>query len=366
MPAGQELSEHLMSRHEVAQILGVRGPAVTVIQAGLIIGAGGSSFRIMYKLVEKLPVMLCPKWTSSQTQPIAVQDVVSILDGCIGNQEFYDQWFDVGGPDRMSYTEMMQETASVMGLKRHIGSVPVFSLWLSLHWIRLITGASKQLIKPLIESLRHDMVVQENRLQEKLKIRGFSFREALKTALAIEKVEPITRAKIKKTVTKKPAKEMVCSIQRLSLSSPSSAQDIAGIYASYLRETMGPWLRVDVDEEQCMRFSVWGLKTPILILRYAPQRSEKTRALYYIDGGLLVNTEKMKKANVRGRLEFRISSCETFALAAILDFAPKLPWSIYRLTQAPFHLKVMRGFQRYLKRNKHLKGPLSEPSRLLV
>ena len=70
MPQGQGLSEHLLSRYEVAQILGVRGPSVTVIQAGLIIGAGGSSFRIMYKLVEKLPVMLCPKWTSSQTNPL--------------------------------------------------------------------------------------------------------------------------------------------------------------------------------------------------------------------------------------------------------------------------------------------------------
>ena len=158
---------------------------------------------------------------------------------------------------------------------------------------------------------------------------------------------------------------MVCSIQRLSLTSPTSAQDIASLYASYLRESMGPWLKVDIDKHQCMRFRILGLSKPILILRYAPQRSEKTRALYYIDGGLLADMDKMNQANVRGRLEFRVSSCETFALAAVLDFAPKLPWNIYRMTQAPFHLKVMRGFQRFLKRQK-LKTSLHAPPQLLA
>ena len=304
MPQGQGLSEHLLSRYEVAQILGVRGPSVTVIQAGLIIGAGGSSFRIMYKLVEKLPVMLCPKWTSSQTQPIAVQDVVSILDGCIGQEKFYDQWYDIGGPDRMSYTDMMRETANVMGLTRRIGSVPFFSLWLSLHWIKLITGASKQLIAPLIESLRHDMVVQENRLQQELAIEGLSFEQSLKTALDIERLEPELPAVTSRRQVQRPKKEMVCSIQRLTLPSALSALELADLYATYLRESMGPWLKVHVDEEKCMRFSVLGIGKPILILRYAPQRSEKSRALYYIDGGLLVDMEKMAKENVRGRLSF--------------------------------------------------------------
>ncbi len=352
MPAGQGISEHLTSRYEVAQVLGARGPAVTVIQAGLIIGPGGSSFQMMYKLVERLPVMVCPKWTSSQTQPIALEDVINILMGSIGRQDFYNEWFDVGGPDRMSYIQMMRETAQVMGLKRRIGSIPVFSLWLSLGWIQIFTGASRQLIRPLIESLRHDMVVQENRLQKILQIEGVPFVEALKKALLIERLEPIRKNSLKKAGTTPPTKKMVCSIQRLTLPKPLSAQQIASLYAEYLRESMGPWLKVDVDNEQCMRFRVVGLSKPILVLRYAPNRSEPTRALYYIDGGLLADMQKMEQAKIKGRLEFRISDCGKFVLAAIMDFAPKLPWSIYRLTQAPFHLRVMKGFDRFLNKTR--------------
>ena len=362
MPLGQGISEHLTSRYEVAQVLGARKPAVTVIQAGLIIGPGGSSFQIMYKLVKRLPIMLCPKWTSSQTQPIALEDVVTILMGCIGKDDFYNEWFDIGGPDRMTYIQMMRETAEVMGLKRRIGSIPVFSLWLSLGWIQLFTGASRQLIKPLIESLRHDMVVQENRLQKILNVQGLNFVDSLNKALTIERLEPIRKKALKQGPSKAPDKQMVCSIQRLTLNEPASAQQIASLYADYLRESMGPWLKVDVDDEQCMRFRVVGLSKPILVLRYAPHRSEPTRALYYIDGGLLADMNKMKSANIKGRLEFRISGCGNFVLAAIMDFAPKLPWSIYRLTQAPFHLRVMNGFSRFLGRikTKQLTGGVAE------
>lgn len=349
IPSGQKLSEHLTSRYEVAQVLGARKPAVTVLQAGLIIGDGGSSFRIMYRLVQRLPVMLCPKWTSSQTQPIAVEDVVSLLDGCVGRPEFYGQWYDIGGPDRMSYIQMMQTTAGVMGLKRRIGSVPIFSLWLSLHWIQLITGASKQLVEPLIESLRHDMVVQENRLQSKLGIVGISFVESLRRALRAEEKKPSRRSALRMPSLKRRNKQKVCSIQRLELNHNRSAQEIALDYAKFLTKFLGPWLKVEINENHCMDFRVFGLSKPLLKLRYAPNRSEPRRALYYIEGGILANMVRMDRSEIKGRLEFRLSNCGTFVLAAIFDFAPRLPWSIYRLTQAPFHLWVMNSFGRYLQ-----------------
>ena len=352
IPSGQKLSEHLTSRYEVAQVLGARKPAVTVLQAGLIIGEGGSSFRIMYRLVQRLPVMLCPKWTSSQTQPIAVEDVVALLAGCVGKPEFYGQWYDIGGPDRMSYIEMMQTTAGVMGLKRRIGSVPVFSLWLSLHWIQLITGASKQLVEPLIESLRHDMVVQENRLQKRLGIAGIPFVESLKRAFRAEQNQPSRRSALRLPYLKRPTKQKVCSIQRLELSHSRSAQDIALDYAKFLTQFLGPWLNVEVDGDHCMSFRVFGLRKPLLKLSYAPDRSEPRRALYYIEGGILANMVRMGRSDNKGRLEFRLSNCGTFVLAAIFDFAPRLPWSIYRLTQAPFHLWVMNSFGRYLQEQK--------------
>ena len=349
IPSGQKLSEHLTSRYEVAQVLGARKPTVTVLQAGLIIGEGGSSFRIMYRLVQRLPVMLCPKWTSSQTQPIAVEDVVELLDGCVGKPEFYGQWYDIGGPDRMTYIEMMRTTAGVMGLKRRIGSVPIFSLWLSLHWIQVITGASKQLVEPLIESLRHDMVAQENRLQKRLGVTGIPFVESLRRALRAEQKQPSKRSALRLPYLKRPTKQKVCSIQRLELNNSRSAQDIAMDYAKFLTQFLGPLLRVEIDENHCMSFCVLGLRKPLLKLQYVSNRSEPRRALYYIEGGILANMTRMEKTENKGRLEFRLSNCGTFVLAAIFDFAPRLPWSIYRLTQAPFHLWVMNSFGKYLR-----------------
>ncbi|WP_317167786.1 NAD-dependent epimerase/dehydratase family protein [Cyclobacterium sp. SYSU L10401] len=119
-------SRHLRSRLEVEKTLAYGTAALTALRASIIVGPGGSSFQMIKNLVEKLPVMICPKWTESKTQPISLQDTLTIIDGCLGNPNVFGKAIEIGSPEVMSYQEMMLKTAAVMGKKRYIFSVPFF------------------------------------------------------------------------------------------------------------------------------------------------------------------------------------------------------------------------------------------------
>ena len=351
IPPEQTLSEHLASRHEVARTLSSRSASLTALQAGLIIGAGGSSFRIMLKLVQRLPLMVCPSWTQSMTQPIALDDVVALLDHCVGRDETYDQWYDIGGPDSMSYIEMMRQTASTLGLKRFIQTVPVFSAYLSSRWVQTFSGASKELVAPLIESLRHDMVAQDQRLQVALGREAIPFVTSIEIAMKGEQ-ELADPSPPRPRSSPRPTAQVVYSVQRLPLPSDYDAQRVAEAYASWLPQLMRPFIRVEVLADNSLKFFFAGISKPLLVLTYSATRSNSDRPLFYISGGLLANSKKMEALGLRGRLEFRASRSEGFVMAAIYDFCPRLPWFLYRLTQAPIHLWVMRRFGKYLKRMK--------------
>ena len=141
----EHLSRHLKSRLEVEQTLGSRTAKLTAIRASIIVGPGGSSFDMIKNLVKKLPVLMCPKWTNSLTQPISLRDTLEILTSCIGNPKVYDQVIEIGSPEVMSYRDMLSRTAKVMGKKRIIFSVPVFSLGFSKFWVGLFGETPPQI-----------------------------------------------------------------------------------------------------------------------------------------------------------------------------------------------------------------------------
>jgi uncharacterized protein YbjT (DUF2867 family) len=162
-PEGEELSPHLRSRGEVATILLGSGVPTVVLRAAIVLGSGSASFEMLRYLTERLPVMVTPRWVHSRIQPIAVRDVLRYLVACADLPGSVHRSFDIGGPDRMSYAEMMQRYAAVAALpRRRILPVPLFSPSLSSHWVGLITPVPASIARPLVESLRNTVVCREH------------------------------------------------------------------------------------------------------------------------------------------------------------------------------------------------------------
>jgi uncharacterized protein YbjT (DUF2867 family) len=188
---GKDLSEHLKSRAEVADILFSGKAAATVLRAAVIIGAGGASFEMLRYLVERLPVMVCPKWIDTRIQPIAVQDVIAYLIGCLLNTETAGKTFDIGGPEVLTYREMMQQYAEARNIaKRLIITVPVLTPLLASYWVDLITPVPSGIAHPLIEGLKNEVVCRENLIDEYVHMNKTSFKEAVKIAFSEETEGP--------------------------------------------------------------------------------------------------------------------------------------------------------------------------------
>ena len=188
---GEELSEHLRSRAEIADILSSGQAAATVLRAAIIIGAGGASFEMLRYLVERLPVMVCPKWIETKIQPIALRDVLAYLVGCLFNQDTAGRAFDIGGPDILTYREMMQQYAEARGLARRlILTVPVLTPLLSAYWVDLVTPISSGIAHPLIEGMKNEVICKDNSIETLIPVNKTPFREAVRIAFSQEKNGP--------------------------------------------------------------------------------------------------------------------------------------------------------------------------------
>lgn len=353
VPEGPELSRHLASRLEVERVLGARGVPVTALRAGLIVGAGGSSFRMMVRLVRRLPLMVCPKWTTTRTQPVGLADVTALLAFCVGREETFGRTFDIGAPQTMSYVEMMQRVGEKLGRVPKIVTVPFLSPRLSVAWICLVTGARRELVRPLVESLRHEMVCRNQELARMAGRDPEGFDRALDKALAQEARGRPNRREwndhLGRVGTGARERGYVVSIQRLPLPPGRDAWWVAKEYARWLPKLLRHVLRVTVDAESNLTFWLSGVRIPLLILRFSAERSTSDRPLFYIEGGWLAVKEPSRNGRSPARLEFRSTPDGGHVMAAIFNYRPRLPWWIYRLTQAPVHLAVMRCFGRHLE-----------------
>ena len=179
-----DLSKHLASRREVEDALASSGVPVTVLRAAMIIGSGSASFEILRYLVERLPVMITPKWVRTLCQPVAVRNVVGYLLGVLTKPETIGQTYEIGGPDVMSYLDIMRVMAEELGLsKRLVIPVPVFTPKLSSYWIHLVTPLSKDIAKPLAEGLRNPVVCIDHRITEIIPQELLGVRAAIRAAL---------------------------------------------------------------------------------------------------------------------------------------------------------------------------------------
>jgi uncharacterized protein YbjT (DUF2867 family) len=188
---GEGLSEHLRSRAEVADILSSGSAAATILRAAIIIGAGGASFEMLRYLVERLPVMGCPKWIDTRIQPIALRDVLAYLVGCLLDPRTARQTFDIGGDEILTYREMMQQYAEARGIARRIiFRVPFLTPLLSAYWVDLVTPVPSGVAHPLIEGLKSEVVCADSRIDEFVPIVKTPFKEAVKIAFSEEKDGP--------------------------------------------------------------------------------------------------------------------------------------------------------------------------------
>ena len=181
-----QLSSHLRSRQEVGEILRSTGVEVIEFRASIIIGSGSLSFEIIRALVERLPVMVCPKWVSTKAQPIAVEDVLAHLLAALDLAEGKSRVFEIGGPDQVSYGDIMREYARQRGLRRGMISVPVLTPYLSSLWLGLVTPVYARTGRKLVEGLRNTTLVRDGAALETFSIRPRGLRESISRALANE------------------------------------------------------------------------------------------------------------------------------------------------------------------------------------
>ncbi|MCH2534867.1 MAG: NAD(P)H-binding protein [Bdellovibrionales bacterium] len=331
-------SSHLKSRREVEEVFeNSKVPVTIVLRAGIVMGPQGSSFTILYNLINRLPVMFCPRWTLSKTAPVSIWDMVKAIEFGLSLNE--SKSYDVTNGESFSYQNMILRVAMAMGKAPKLVPVPYFSPRISKLWVTLVSGAPKELVYPLVMSLKNNMLPRkDHRLTE---ISYLNFNEYVQKAIKLHKAQ--TQRPKCYTYTPDKSEKQVRSIQRLDNTRKRSAMDVAHLYFEWLPRFFRPWINVQANP-QGASFYIWGSKKPLLVLSFSKLRSTEDRPLYYITGGVLA------KKTQRGRLEFRSVMGGKFIIAAIHEFKPKLPWYIYRYTQALIHLWVMTSFNKYLNR----------------
>ena len=179
------LSPHLRSRQMTGEALRSSGIPVTELRAAIIVGSGSASFEIIRDLVDRLPVMICPKWVRSRCEPIAIRQVLAYLAGCLDEPRTEGEILEIGGGEVMTYRRMLKQTADVMGRRVLIIDVPVLTPRLSSYWLHLVTEVPFNIARPLVEGLRNDVICQDFRIRQWIDVPNITFREAV--ALARER-----------------------------------------------------------------------------------------------------------------------------------------------------------------------------------
>ena len=179
-----ELSRHLRSRAETATALASGSVPLTTLRAAMVIGPGSAAFETIVALVDRLPGMICPRWVSTQTQPIALPDIAAYLAGAAGHQGMLGQSFDAGGPDVMTYREMIERVARIRGKRPLIVEVPILTPRLSSYWLNLVTPVNADVARPLIEGLRNATVAHDDRLRRLMPLGLTQFEDAVRAALS--------------------------------------------------------------------------------------------------------------------------------------------------------------------------------------
>ncbi len=346
------LSRHLVSRQEVGAVLGSGRAAITELRAGLVIGSGGSSFRMLIRLIRRLPVMVLPRWTSTPTQPVAIDDVVRAFGVVLDDPDAWAGEFDLGIAEEMTYGRMIHRAAAALGRRPLTLPVPISSPRVSTLWIMLFSGEPASLVVPLIASLKTPTIARDNRLLDHLdrdSLVGFdeSVRACLAEAGDADDPRRATRSRDRKVIHQR---SLVRSIQRMDMPGDLTPETAMLAYWGWLGGVFRPFLRIRTDTSESgaaerVTVHLFGLLL-MLELNRMPEACDAELETMHITRGLLVR----RKSPPGSRLEFRRIKDRGILLTALQDYAPSLPWPVYMCSQAWLHLMVMRGFRRWLRR----------------
>ena len=181
------LSKHLQSRLEVEKTLRSNHYNLTTLRAGIIVGSGSASFEIIRDIVEKLPIMITPRWLNTKSQPIGIRDVLTYLVGVLGKQTTYNNSYDIYGPEILTYKQMLLQFAEVRDLKRYIYTLPVLTPKLSSYWLYFVTSTSFNLAQSLVDSMKVEVIGKPSNINEIVKLQPKSYKKAV--ALAFQKIQ---------------------------------------------------------------------------------------------------------------------------------------------------------------------------------
>jgi hypothetical protein len=288
---------------------------------------------------------------------VALSDDIRLLRYGLEHPDNASRSHDIGCADIMSYRELLRRSARQLGLKRFFIRLPLPLLGLSKLTLTMISGFPRELVAPLVESLKHSMVARDLDFQKQAAMPGLSFEQAVQESLADEKkgacFQAIHSAQARaKHRIPSIEKNTVRSLQRIPLPRGKTARWLALEYNAWLPRFFRIALRAATDPAGNLTISSRLLNIPLLELRFARERSAASdRQLFYISGGILA--KKIDRPSRRPRLEFREVLGGQAAMVAIHDYLPTIPWPLYNLTQSRAHLWVMKNFARMIAKNNH-------------
>lgn len=311
----EELSKHLSSRKAVEEILGQGRYKLTTLRAGIIVGSGSASFEIIRDLVEKLPVMIAPRWLNTRSQPIGIRNVIQFLNGVALREETFGKSYDIGGPEILTYKEMLLRFAKVRKLRRNIYVVPIMTPKLSSYWLYFITSTSYKLAVNLVNSMKVEIICRENNLREMLNIKLINYEDAVSSAFSISE-----------------SKEVLSSwkdaLSTYELEKGVSSLVEVPVYGCFKDERS-----LKIDDETRVLDRVWsiGEKDPRDFWRVIYASREEKQLLLYAE----------MKLPGEAWLEFRIKDNVLYQTAT---FRPLGLWGrIYWYSIMPFHAFIFQG-----------------------
>lgn len=346
IPNTNELSPHLRSRLECEQILGSYGVPVSTLRAGLIIGSKGSSYPILKKLVERLPGLLLPKWAYNITLPVAIDDVIDGLYKIVERNPNENESIDIGGPSHMTYKDLFKQTAEVLDKRLPTIDLPIIPIWLSKYWVKLISGVPKEMVYPLMDSLIHDMIRNDENIVKDISIGKIDYKESVRNALEEE-----TKTQKKGKSSRKGDIKDVRAISRVVLPKDVNMIQLAESYANFLNRITLNVVNSDFNEDN-FTISVPCLNKDLLLLSKDFKASNNERILYRIVGGDFA----LDSDGGNARLEFRRLPNSDACIIALQEYEPTLPWWVYKYTQAKVHKSVMNLFKFKINSQKTNKG----------
>lgn len=346
IPNTNELSPHLRSRLECEQILGSYGVPVSTLRAGLIIGSKGSSYPILKKLVERLPGLLLPKWAYNTTLPVAIDDVIDGLYKIVERNPNENESIDIGGPSHMTYKDLFKQTAEVLDKRLPTIDLPIIPIWLSKYWVKLISGVPKEMVYPLMHSLIHDMIRNDENIVKDISIGKIDYKESVRNALEEE-----TKTQKKGKSSRKGDIKDVRAISRVVLPKDVNMIQLAESYANFLNRITLNVVNSDFNEDN-FTISVPFLNKDLLLLSKDFKASNNERILYRIVGGDFA----LDSDGGNARLEFRRLPNSDACIIALQEYEPTLPWWVYKYTQAKVHKSVMNLFKFKINSQKTNKG----------